>query len=302
VYQSDPSEAGPALARKSIPRATFARLFPAVLAHRRERAAIAARPARERVAYLISRLGAFGPPLNSEQASEALVKMGAPAVPPLVHALDDPDTGWQAAMILAQIGAPAALPAIPALTAHARVACSAQMWSAIALGQLGQIDALVALARRRTTQGVAVDGLKHARPASYPALDALLARGDKALTKVIAEALRPGSASFAKTPADFEALARAAGSPHAVLRTDVAGALGDSDLGERNRARAVPLLVGMLGDRSSEVRRLATLSLGWCRRHARAELPRLRAMKRDRAEAVRNAAATAIEEITGRRR
>lgn len=66
------------------------------------------------------------------------------------------------------------------------------------------------------------------------------------------QALQPGSASYDNSPAHFSAIASGAGSCHALVRMDIAGALGDSDLGERNRARAVPILVGMLDDASSK--------------------------------------------------
>jgi HEAT repeat protein len=58
----------------------------------------------------------------------------------------------------------------------------------------------------------------------------------------------------------------------------------------------------LLTDRSSEVRRLATHSLGWCKRHAKPELPRIRALLKDPVPAVRVAAQGAIQEITGRSR
>ena len=71
-------------------------------------------------------------------------------------------------------------------------------------------------------------------------------------------------------------------------------------MGERNRARAVPILVGMLAI-SPEVRRLATLALGWCKRHAKPELARIRAMSNDPVPGVRVAAENALREIAGRR-
>ena len=300
VYRQDPSDDGPEIARKTIPRATFQRLFPSVGVHRRQRAAVAKRPASDRAQYLISRLGVFEPPVDSEQATEELVAMGGPAVPALIETLDHSEDGRMAAMVLGRIGMPAAESAIPALRAHARRECPAQLWSATALGLFGRLDDLMDLASDPATQGAAVDGLKSARPASYPALEELLGRRDRKLERLIRQALAPGSASYGKTPAAFDAIARATISPQAIVRMDAASALGDADMGERNRARAVPILVGLLSDRSAEVRRLATLALGWCKRHAKPEIERIRAMKNDPVPAVRVAAENALTELGGR--
>jgi HEAT repeat protein len=301
VFRSDGSDDGPSIAQRTIPPATFNRLFPSLGPQRRQRAAVTKLPATDRAQYLISRFSKFEPPVDSEQATEQLIAMGARAVPALIEALDDSEDGWMAAMVLAKIGTPAADAAIPSLLAHARRKCRAQMWSATALGAFGRLADLMKLAASPATQSAAVEGLKHGRPGSYAALDELLARRDRKLARLIASALAPGSASFEKTPADFDAIARATASPHAIVRADAASALGDSDLGERNRARAVPILVGLLADRSSEVRRLATLALGWCKRHAKPELARIRAMSNDPVPGVRVAAENALREIAGRR-
>jgi hypothetical protein len=301
VYRADSSDDGPRIARRTIPRATFDRLFPTVGSPKRERAAIEALPQTDRIRYLISRFRKFEPPVDSQQATEELVAIGAPAVPALIAALDDSQDGWMAAMVLARMGAPAADSAIPALIAHARRKCGALMWSACALGRLGRLGDLMTLARRAATQEVAVEGLKTARPDSYSELDALLSRGDVNLNRLVAAALAPGNASYDKPDVDFDAIARATTSRYAIIRADAACRLGDF-WDARSRARAAPILAGLLTDRSSEVRRLATHSLGWCKRHAKPELPRIRALLKDPVPAVRVAAQGAIQEITGRSR
>jgi HEAT repeat protein len=228
--------------------------------------------------------------------------MGARAVPALIAALADPEHGWQAASILADIGAPAALPAVPALRKLlARgVPQPRELWAARALGRLGQLDTLVALAKSPRTQLAAVVGLSRARPQSYPHFEALLARGDRTLAAMIAEELKPGSASYEAPPAGFDLLVAAAASKHAALRKDAAIALWSFRRGE-DKARAVPVLARMLRDRVAEVRRLAVWGLAGCRGHARGVLDQITPLTRDPVAAVRDGANHAIAEIRKRR-
>lgn len=255
-----------------------------------------------RAAYLVTRFGVYEGRDDDEAAQRELLRMGAAAVPTLIDFLDDKQHGWTAAMLLCELGAPAAVPAIPALLRHARNPRSGSaLWSANALGALGRLDELAALARKASTRYVAISGLARGRPASYAIFEALLDRKDRATTKEIAAELAPGSASWAPRGADLDAIVAAGRSRHVALRKDAACALGDLRTGA-DRARSVPALVEMLADSSSEVRRLALLALARCRGHARDTLPQIRACLKDKAAAVRDNAKHAIAEIERRRR
>ncbi|MDQ3365607.1 MAG: hypothetical protein M3680_09275 [Myxococcota bacterium] len=240
--------------------------------------------------------------VDDDLAETELLELGATAVPALIEKLADEQYGYRAAMVLFALGAPAARPAIPALARHASKPAShlLHMWAARVLGRLGELDAVVALARNAKTQAACAAGLKAGRPASYPAFGELLAREDAALTKWLIEELRPGSAAYEPASGDFEQIAAAATSPHECIRKDVACALSDFRTGA-DKARAAPVLASLLGDRSSEVRRLAALNLGYCRGHARGVVGQLRPLLEDRVAAVRTAAKDALAEIEKRR-
>jgi HEAT repeat protein len=302
VFVSDASERGPALARASIPKRRFEALFAKELAREKERGALATVPLDERAKYLVTRFGIFDGAVTSEHATRELVGMGPDAVPALIDALSSKEHGWQAAMTLAQIGS-AAEPAAPALLRHASAGDSSPraMWCARALGRLGKIETLIELAGQDATMSCAVEGLVAARPASYEPINALLDRRNTKIQSLFARALEPGSADYEKAPHYFDAIAQALDGPHAIVRADAVSALGDSALGEANRARAVPLLARALKDESSEVRRLAALSLGWCGRHARAQRESIEALLTDKRESVRQAAEVALAHVDRRR-
>ncbi|MDQ3297529.1 MAG: HEAT repeat domain-containing protein [Myxococcota bacterium] len=228
--------------------------------------------------------------------------MGARAVPALIAALTPRGYGYRAAMILTEMGAPHARPAIPVLTKYARTSTAhfLHLWSARALGVLGELDTVFALVKRERTQYAAVVGLAMARPASYRLLDELLDRKDAKLTELIANELRPGMAAYEPASREFPLVAAAAASKHEVIRKDVAIALSSFARGT-DKARAVPVLASMLTDRSPEVRRLAALNLGFCRGHARGAVDQLKPLLKDRVKKVRETAKDAIAEIAKRR-
>jgi HEAT repeat protein len=127
----------------------------------------------EQARYAIPWFCAFTPPSTRRRSPGW--STGAAAVPALIAAMRAPAHGWQAAMALAKIGSPAAAPAVPALRAHLRRGSDASRWAAIALGRLGQLDELAALAAPRgrvdaDRRALAIGGLVAARPASYPHL------------------------------------------------------------------------------------------------------------------------------------
>jgi hypothetical protein len=254
----DTSTEGRAKLRASMSAVQFAKLFPNLAAHEKERARIAKLPIAKRIAYYISRFSTFDEPVSSEDAERALVAIGAPAVNALTRALASKH-GDTAARVLGKIGAPAAS-AAKALLVRAKENSTRGMWSASALGSIGRIDLLEPLARAKKTRRHGVIGLVAARPASYPVLDALLS--DNVGTAEIEDMIRPGRNSYEPGPRAFAALARAAKSTHASIRKDAACALDDDSLGP-DRAKARDLLMAMLADRSDEVKRLAAIGLGY---------------------------------------
>ena len=255
----------------------------------------------KRADYLVTRFETYEGRDDCERANAELLRMGAAAVPSLIAFIDDKRGGWNAAAILCELGAPAAVPAIPRLLVHAKNPKSGSaMWSAKALGALGQMDALVELAKRKSTRWYAVTGLASARPASYAIYERLLDREDRALAKMIADELSPGSASWSPRSEHVDAIVGASRSKHIALRKDAACALSYLRTGA-DRARSVAPLVALLADSSSEVRRLALMALGDCRGHAKGALPQIRACLKDRVAIVRANAKSAIAEIEKRR-
>jgi hypothetical protein len=285
-------------ARRSIAPAVLQRFFAKDIDLERQRLAIAAKPESERIAYLVSRLGTLDAPVSSEEAGEQLVALGAAAVPALVALLDEThdtddrtdanDIGWKAAMHLSQIGAPAAEPAASALLAAAKRRRHTARWAKTALGKLGRFDDLVELED-------GAGGLVAGAPRSLPYLEALLdAAEGKAFTS-IAEAL--GRVSSRPRPEDFEVVVAHVASKHEPIRKYVALALGNRELGSARVARAVPLLIALLGDEASEVRRLAALALERLRGDAVSAVPRLRELQDDKGRLVADTAKRAIAEI-----
>lgn len=292
------------LARKTIPEATFARIFGGVVARERHRDRIDRLAGGAHVAYLIDRLDAPDGAFGWEAAIAGLRAIGAPAVPALVARLGrDPDP-WMAASVLAKMGAPAAAGATDALFALAsrppeRVSWSCAMWSARALGRLGRLDLLATLERDDILVERAIHGYVAARPRAYGRLAACLDRGEPRVTELVTNELRPGNASYDLAAPDIDAAAAFAASPHEVLRKDVACALGDVPWSSRRRA--VAALIPMLDDPAPEVRRLAALSLGSCGGSARSAVPHLaRLAENDDTPGVAMTARDALETI-GRR-
>lgn len=248
--------------------------------------------------YWVSRFGVYEGEDHNERAAKVLVQMGARAVPALIAHLGDRKTGWNAAMLLGEIGLPVAKRALPALTRAARAgrADSGDLWAARALGQMGQIETLMAMAGSKKLLPAVVAGLKEARPASYVHFETLCARKDKRLERDIAEALRPGSAAYQPPAASFEQVAAAVGSAHNSLRKDAMLALVEFR-GLKAKKRAVELLVPLLADRDPEVRRIAVLGLGWCKSAATPAVPAIEALLRDRNAKVRQFAQLALTYI-----
>ncbi len=283
------------MARRTITPEVLARFFAADLADEAARASVAAMPEAERIGYLVSQLGRFDGTVGSEEAREQLVAIGAPAVDAVAARLGDAKVGWEAAFVLCAMG-PVADAAAPALRGAARGKGPVAAWAARALGAMGRIDDLMALRAAGLDAGV-VSGLLQARPYAYAPLTTLLDAGDAKTRAAIAEAMRPGSASYAPRPEDFAHVAAFASSPHEAIRKEVAIALGAGEWSREDAANAVSLLITMLDDHASEVRRLAANAAHERGHEASAALPALRARTTDRVKAVAEYATRAIVEI-----
>lgn len=253
------------------------------------------------IPFLLSRLGEFEEKPTSSDAERALVKLGAKAVPALARFLaTDDEQGWQAASILAEIGAPAALKAVPALEKRMKgEQDSTAQWCARALASLGEHERCVPLLAKQSTAYTAVEGLKAGRPFSYPALEAALAKKKPLLTKLVTEALSPGSASFDPPDEGMDVMLRALRSPHAVIRRDAVCNLSNGARDLESKRAAVTHFLAALEDHDVHVRRLAILGLGWSGRTvAKAHLPRIvRDFGKDAHEGIRNAVAVAQREL-----
>ena len=285
--------------KRSVPAARFARLFPEHGPAKRARKEVIAKPPPDRAGALVAGFADKDAPVGREDATKQLVKLGAKAVPALIEGLAHPEVGWMAATTLHAMGPPDAVLAVPALLQAVRKQTNAAMWAASALGRLGRLEELNGFLRDPKTASNAIGGLAKGRPASYPYLEAVLDRGDRKLTARIADELRPGTPAPDPSPSGLDAIVKATTSKHEILRKDATLALGKASLGEKNRARAVPLLIALLGDKASEVRRLAALSLERCgRRHAKSAVPELhRIAKTDRVANVRATAASALRKL-----
>lgn len=210
------------------------------------------------------------------EASEALIKMGAPAFSALLQALEHPsfEVRQEAARTLGKIGDPAALPALSAALKRASFGTRRAAVEALhALGDVRAVPTLLAALKDRDAE---------VREEAAVALATLITPGDAAAVPALSEALKDQS---------WRVRARA------IRALDT---IGD--------VRAVPALVQALKDREEwSVRRDAAAALArLASRHPvpelRAALPILRRLLRgwpsgDEAEAYR-AALARIEEAT----
>jgi hypothetical protein len=283
-------EGGEDLARKTIDKALWTKLFAREAAQKRERARVAKQPAAERAAFLVTRFGSFDG-VDTETAQRELLAMGAEAVDALVAKVGDKRDGWTAAKVLGQIGitTPAA---IKALRARA-----SEHWFAKALGMLGD-HAWLAEQKR----DIAVSGLSARlkaitqggppRPLDYAPLEAYLAKNNDARAAFEKE-LAPGSSYVQIQKADVDEAVRGLASKYAVVRWHAAAVLGDRELGAAAGAKALPVLATLLDDRNTLVRRLAVLSLSYWKAAAKPYHDAIRALADDPDPVIRSVAARA---------
>ncbi|MFZ5444810.1 MAG: HEAT repeat domain-containing protein [Myxococcota bacterium] len=238
--------------------------------------------------------------VSHDEVEEAIVSLGATAVPVLVKALSDEKSGWCAARLLGRIGAPAARKAEPTLIRVMRTAKTepGRAWPARALAQLGRLDALEPLlaSKKKEDHFTLAEGLKEGRPKTYAFLEQALATGPGTFVRCVASTLSPGSARFDYSEKELAPLLAAARSQHAILRRDAICNLPNVE--RRARPQLVPTLVAALTDRDAHVRRLAILGLDDLgKRVVRASAEHLRPLRDDRVAAVRDTAARVLDAI-----
>ena len=256
VYDTD---GGHALARKTIAKARFHKLFPQTIAMDAKRTEAAELAPGQRAKFLVTRLGKFDGAVGSEEAQAGLLELGALAVPVLVPLVDDKENGWLAAKLLGTIGV-ASPEVIEALERHA----PGGGWHATALGMLGHVPNGGSVQTRvdaATAPLKAVSSTANRIALDYRPVEALLASGSTEATRRIEGTLKPGSSYAEICATDVDEALRGLSSEHAVIRWHAASVLGDRSLGVRAGKRIQPALTEATKDRHEFVRRLASLAL-----------------------------------------
>ncbi len=202
--------------------------------------------------------------VDHAQLTREMLAIGDAAVTLLTEKLSEDPHGWRAALLLAAFGAPAADAAIPALTLHMNAHRDAptRAWCARALGVLQRLDALEPLLQSEAQRELTVlaEGLKAARPASYPMLQRALDQGNGPLNGLLHTALKPGSASFDFSAAQVELVLTAMRSTHITLRRDAV--CNAANVAKSAHKSLSPAVIAALSDEDMHVRRLAVLMLG----------------------------------------
>lgn len=272
---------GDELARKSIPKRLFLQLFPELDATEQERRRIATLPIAEQAVCYTQRLNYYDG-ISCEEAEHWLISCGEAAIPALLDALEQRKTVWKIAMILGLIGeADAKVITVLRQLVMTAQESSAISWSASALGYLGDIDWLIALAASAKHQKYAVDGCcaslrafrnRGAKPArlDYSPVERLLSAYPECRAEA-EETLEPGSSYCHIGPTDIVEALRGLTSPYAVVRRHAACVLDNRAVGESVGLVAIAqaretLAVLSTDDEDESVRYLAGLTLASMRK------------------------------------
>lgn len=267
---------GDELASKSIPKRLFLQLFPELDATEQERRRIATLPLAEQALCYTQHLNYYEG-ISCEEAERWLIACGAPAIPALLGALEQRQMTWKAAMILGLIGEPE--PKVIAALRHVLMSAkdvSAVSWSASALGYLGDVEWLLALAESPKFTEYAVDGCcaalrafrnRGAKPVKldYAPVERLLAAYPHCRSEA-EETLKPGSSYCHIGEADVPEAVRGLASAHAVVRRHAVCVLDNRAVGEAIGLSVVEPIRDTLtrmakSDEDESVRYLAGLTL-----------------------------------------
>lgn len=227
-----------------------------------------------------------------------MTALGAASVSFLISKLHEPKTGWIAARALGELRRPVADPAIQPLidTMRSDASLPSRAWSARALAQLDQFDALEPLVHSTdaTELEVVAEGLKFGRPNSYPMLQRAIDQGAKPLRGVIHRTLAPGSAAFEYRTEQIPLVLDAMRSKHATLRRDAV--CNACNVEKRAHKQVLPAVLACLSDSDDPVRRLAVLAIGAMgKRAVQSNLDALRGLERDPESKVRLAVAYVLQ-------
>ncbi len=280
-------EGGPELARLTISEPLYNRLFQPQVDLERSWTQLAAKHPTAPAAFLVTRFGVYRG-ITSEMAQQALLRLGAVAIPSLLDVLEDQKVGQIAARVLGQLGYNTTHVVSALRTA---VACS--LWHAMALGMLGDHEWL-----RRQAPSIACRGLTarlkaigyenggEPPPLDYRPLETWLDGVGSEAIQLAESALRPGQSYIRIVVNDVDEALRGLSSEHAVARWHAASVLGHRGLGGKVGARVLPALSKALEDAHPYVRRLAVLAMGRWKAAAKPYRANIRALVNDPDEVV----------------
>ncbi len=280
------------LARKTIAKKRFDRLFAPQVERQRTLNQSRRESPEARAAFLVTRFGVYDG-VSSEDAERELISIGQPAVQALVPALADKENGWEAAHVLAMIGS-SSPDTIKALRAHV----GENDWFAAALGYLGDYEWLVGSAPEGalvTALTMTLQAWKQV-PLDYHRLEAFLDSASKKTLALVDDELKPGRSYVEIRRDDVPEALRGLSSRHAVLRWHAASVLGNRGLGAAAGKQVLPALERALSDAHPTVRRLAVLSISYWKSAAKPYLPAIEALRNDPDESVRD---TAVYVLSG---
>lgn len=293
----DDEDDGEELLQKCVPKRLLRKHFGHFEEQQRAEQKLDKSPKQKRLARYLADLSAY---------EDKLVAMGESAVDGLLGKLKD-DDGWMAAGALGRIGV-ADKRVIQALRKEVRKSSGAAMWSAFALGFLGDHDFLLKQADNDATRKCAVSGIVASLlswangcvtpiPLSYAPLERLLAKKCRKCSQLALRELEPGRGTIQIRPEDVDEAIRGLASPHLVIRQHAACVLGERSLGKAAGAKILPALVQAFEDRHANVRRLALVNISYWKAAAKPYLKDIRRMTRDDDPNVRAAARYVLEEL-----
>lgn len=280
--------------RKCLPRALFLKHFGEKCAPQQCLAGRTSLPIAEKMrAYLE----------DYEKWEAEIMKPGEQTIDGLIANLKDDEVGWVAARHLGRM-ANSSSKVIRALRREVRRCSDGAMWSALALGMLGDAKHLLKLVDDKATRDNAVAGLTAPLkacanesikpiPLDYHPLECLFTRKSAACAAIVNEEIGPGSALREITATDIDEALRGLRSRHLAIRQHAVCILGDRSLGKQAAKKVLPALVEMLKDPHPNVRRLAILSIACWKAAAGPYRAEIKKMEEDSDADVRRTACSA---------
>ncbi len=291
VYFDD-EEGDIELIRKCVPKALYLKHFGEQDDRQQQRRdSLGSLPSAEQIRKYL---------LDYEEYEAEILKPGGETIDSLIANLKDDEVGWAAANFLGRL-ADSSDKVIRALRREVRQSSDAAMWSASALGMLGDTKYLLKLTDDEATRYEAVNGLTAPLkawanesvkpiPLDYRPLEGLLKKECAECTEIAAEELKPGNSFCQIVATDIDEALRGLQSPHLVIRQHAVCILDDRSLGKAAAKKILPALIEMLHDPHPNVRRLAILSISYWKASAKPYLAEIKRMKKDPDAEVRSTA------------